>query len=59
MKQKTKLVQFILVQNQQESHATELKQALEAKKRVIQVLMEMAFLEQQEKGVHELVRGNI
>lgn len=51
MKRKTDSVQFVLVQNQTESHSTSLKASLEAKERVFQVLMEMALTEQQEKPV--------
>ncbi|MCH5583726.1 hypothetical protein MK805_01920 [Shimazuella sp. AN120528] len=54
MKRKTDPVQFVWVQNQHENHSAELKESLEAKKRVIQVLMEMALTEQQEKPIHLL-----
>jgi hypothetical protein len=52
MKRKTDPVQFVWVQNKSENHTKKLKESLEAKDRVIQVLMEMALTEQQEKPVH-------
>jgi hypothetical protein len=52
MKRKTDSVQFVWVQNKPENHTKKLKESLEAKDRVIQVLMEMALTEQQEKPVH-------
>lgn len=54
MKRKTDPVQFVWVQNQPEDHLIKIEESLEAKKRVIQVLMEMALIEQQEKPVHQL-----
>ncbi|WP_156877586.1 hypothetical protein [Shimazuella kribbensis] len=52
MKRKSDPIQFVLVQYKSENHSTKLKESLEAKKRVIQVLMEMALIEQQENQVH-------
>lgn len=51
MKRKTDSVQFVLVQNQMESHSAKLKESLEAKERVIQLLLEMALTEQQKETV--------
>ncbi|WP_156877587.1 hypothetical protein [Shimazuella kribbensis] len=58
MKRKTGPVQFVWVQNQSESHSQELEESLEAKKRVIQVLMEMALTEHQDKQIHLLLHHN-
>jgi hypothetical protein len=51
---RTDPVQFVLVKKQQESHPVEIEQSLEAKKRVIQLLMELAFVEQGKETVHLL-----
>ncbi|MXQ56018.1 hypothetical protein [Shimazuella alba] len=54
MKRKTDPVQFVWVQNDTGNYSERLKESLEAKKRVISLLMEMALTEQQEKPVHLL-----
>ncbi len=53
MKRKTDPVQFVLVQKQTNHYDADLEQSIEAKKRVIQMLLELAFTEQRE-NVHLL-----
>jgi hypothetical protein len=51
MKRKTDPVQFVWVQNDTGNYSEKLKESLEAKKRVISLLMEMALTEQQKETV--------
>jgi hypothetical protein len=48
---KTDPVQFVWVQNDTGNYSEKLKESLEAKKRVISLLMEMALTEQQKETV--------